>query len=233
MAKKSNYVHSVFETIAPDYDFMNEIISLGLHRFWRKRALRQLNIQPGETVLDVCCGTFNWTVDLTQAVGKQGEIIGIDFSSNMLEIGKQKLKEQGLNKRVELIQGDALDLPFDNNRFNCAIIGFGLRNVVDIYQCLAEMRRVVKPDGLVVSLDISKPPWKIYRKLFFFYVYKVVPVLARSLVNKPKQYAWLAESLTNFPNSKQLENIFYETGFREVKTNQFAGGVVALHTGIK
>ncbi|GAB6138759.1 demethylmenaquinone methyltransferase [Halanaerobaculum tunisiense] len=229
----SSYIQSVFETIASDYDFMNWVISLGLHQFWRTSSLNQLDIQSGDKVLDVCCGTCNWTVKLAQIVGEQGKVIGLDFSPSMLEVGQQKLKEQGLNNQVELIKGNALELPFASNKFDYVVIGFGLRNVTDIYQCLAEMRRVVKPDGLVASLDISKPLGLIYRRLFFFYVYKVVPVLAKLLVDKPQQYTWLPQSLTKFPNSEQLKNIFYEVGLREVQVEHFVGGGIALHLGLK
>ncbi|GAB7387506.1 demethylmenaquinone methyltransferase [Bacillaceae bacterium] len=230
---KAEYVHSVFESIAQEYDRMNSIISFGMHKIWRKYTMKKMGVKEGEAAIDICCGTCDWTIDLARAVGGRGEVVGLDFSEKMLEIGRMKLERCGLHERVRLVQGDAMRLPFADNRFDYATIGFALRNVADIRQVLSEMKRVVKPGGKVVSLEVSKPPWKPYRRLFYFYFYRILPLLGKLCVNKYEQYSWLPASLTDFPDSEQLAQIFAETGLQNVKTHLFFGGVCALHIGEK
>lgn len=142
---KEQFVHAVFESIAPKYDMMNDLLSFRRHKAWRKFTMAKMNMSPGDTALDLCCGTCDWTISMAEASG--GPIIGLDFSERMLEFGRRKVKERGLESRITLVQGNAMELPFDDNRFDYVTIGFGLRNVPDIHQVLREMRRVVKPGG--------------------------------------------------------------------------------------
>lgn len=232
-ASKAEFVHSVFESIARDYDRMNAIISMGRHRSWRKYTMKQMNVQPGQTAIDVCCGTCDWTIDLGKSVGPYGEVVGLDFSQNMLDIGAVKVERAEQTDRTKLIHGDAMAIPFEDNTFDYATIGFALRNVPDYRHVLSEMRRVVKPGGKVVSLEVSKPLWKPYRKLFYFYFFNILPLFGKILVDKYEQYSWLPASLVDFPDSRQLARIFEETGLHDVETHLFTGGVAALHIGTK
>ena len=153
---KEKYVHSVFENIAPKYDMMNDILSFRRHKAWRKFTIRKMQVQKGQAAADICCGTCDWTIDLAR-ISQTGKIVGLDFSHNMLEIGKKKLADRKLDQQVSLVQGNAMELPFDDNQFDFATIGFGLRNVPDLKQVLLEMKRIVKPGGKVVCLELSKP----------------------------------------------------------------------------
>ncbi|MCK8815902.1 demethylmenaquinone methyltransferase [Natroniella sulfidigena] len=227
--KEVAHVHSVFESISKNYDWMNSIMSLGLHKKWRKKAIEELGIQPGDRVLDLCCGTCDWTISLAQTVGSKGQAVGLDFSKEMLKVGQEKIEERGLTEQVELVEGDALDLPFGEDEFDYVTIGFGLRNVRDIWGAFSEMKRVVKDDGAIASLELSKPPNQLYRKLYFFYLYKIIPSFAKIFMNKSNQYLWLAQSLEDFPEIQELEDMLYQAGFEQVSIDLFLGGAIALH----
>lgn len=233
MNEKAQYVHSVFESIADEYDKMNNVISFGSHVSWRNYTMKQMNIKHGQKALDVACGTADWTIALAEAVGKDGSVVGLDFSQNMLDVGAYKVSQKGVGHIVDLVNGDAMKLPYEDNTFDFATIGFALRNVPDIQTVLNEMTRVVKPGGKVVSLEVSKPPFIPYRKLFYFYFYNILPLVAKWTVNKYEQYAWLPKSLTNFPDSRELARMFQEAGLDPVQVKLFMGGVAALHIGIK
>lgn len=233
MNEKAQYVHSVFESIADEYDKMNNVISFGSHVAWRNYTMKQMNIQPGHAALDVACGTGDWTIALAQAVGKNGRVDGLDFSQNMLDVGAYKVSQQGVGGVVKLVNADAMNLPYEDNTFDFVTIGFALRNVPDVQTVLNEMARVVKPGGKVVSLEVSKPPFMPYRKLFYLYFYKVLPLIAKWTVNKYEEYAWLPQSLTNFPDSRELARMFQQAGLDPVQVKLFMGGVAALHIGTK
>lgn len=164
---KEQFVHAVFENIAPKYDIMNDIISFRRHKAWRKFTMAKMNMSPGDTAIDLCCGTCDWTISMAEASG--GQITGLDFSENMLQFGRRKVNERGLSDRISLVQGNAMNLPFEDNTFQYATIGFGLRNVPDLHQVLREMQRVVKPGGMVVCLEMSKPTWQPFKGIYYFY----------------------------------------------------------------
>ncbi|WP_134687409.1 demethylmenaquinone methyltransferase [Brevibacillus migulae] len=233
MREKARYVHNVFENIADEYDRMNNVISFGSHVAWRNFTMKQMNIQPGQAAIDVACGTCDWTISLARSVGENGRVVGLDFSQNMLNVGAYKVEQSGVQDRVELVNGDAMKLPFADNTFDHATIGFALRNVPDVQTVLNEMTRVVKPGGKVVSLEVSKPPFLPYRRMFYLYFYHVLPWIAKMFVNKYEEYAWLPKSLTNFPDSKELAKMFHTAGLEPVQVKLFMGGVAALHIGIK
>jgi demethylmenaquinone methyltransferase/2-methoxy-6-polyprenyl-1,4-benzoquinol methylase len=229
---KEQFVHQVFESIAQKYDLMNTLLSFRRHKAWRKFTMAKMAVQPNRKAIDVACGTCDWTISLAKAVGVQGEVIGLDFSKNMLEVGEQKIKSEGFDQ-VKLIHGNAMELPFDENSFDYATIGFALRNVPDVKHVLVEMKRVVKKGGMVVSLELSKPVWPPFKALYFFYFNQVLPLLGKLFANRYKQYSWLPESLKNFPDSKELAAIFEEAGLVKVETYLLSGGIAALHIGYK
>ena len=152
---KEQRVHKVFEKISDNYDKMNSVISFQQHIKWRKDTMKKMNVRPGSKALDVCCGTADWTIALADAVGPSGEVVGLDFSKNMLKVGIEKVDGLGL-KQVKLIHGNAMELPFQDNSFDYVTIGFGLRNVPDYLQVLKEMRRVLKPGGVAVCLETCR-----------------------------------------------------------------------------
>lgn len=228
---KEKFVHSVFESIAPNYDRMNDIISFGRHKAWRKFTMKKMNMSPGDTAIDLCCGTCDWTISMARTSG--GTITGLDFSESMLEVGRRKIAEQNLNSSIVLVQGNAMSLPFEDNTFQYATIGFGLRNVPDLRQVLQEMKRVVKPGGMVVCLEVSKPTWQPFKGLYYFYFKYLLPMLGKLIAKRYEQYKWLPESLIQFPGREELAQIFRETGLTEVEAYPLTGGVAALHIGMK
>jgi demethylmenaquinone methyltransferase/2-methoxy-6-polyprenyl-1,4-benzoquinol methylase len=232
MKSKEEFVHSVFESIAPKYDLMNNILSFRQHKYWRRFTMKRMNVQAGQTAIDLCCGTCDWTISLAQA-SQQGQIIGLDFSQNMLDYGALKLQEQGLEQQVTLIRGNAMSLPYEDNSFDYATIGFALRNVPDLVQVIKEMQRVVKPGGKVVSLELSKPTWQPFKAMYYFYFQKVLPLLGKLIVKRYEQYKWLPESLIHFPDHKQLAGIFRDVGLTDVEAYPLTGGIAALHIGTK
>lgn len=229
---KEDHVHAVFESIAPKYDRMNDIISFNRHKAWRAFTMRKLGMSTGETALDLCCGTCDWTIQLAETSGN-GKIVGLDFSANMLAHGQTKVDKQGLAQQIELVQGNAMVLPFEANSFDYVTIGFGLRNVPDFMQVIREMRRVVKPGGKVVCLELSKPTWQPFKGLFFFYFRHIMPLFGKLIAKRHDQYKWLPESLDMFPDHRQLAQMFRDAGLSEVEAYPLTGGTAALHIGTK
>ncbi|SFQ94860.1 demethylmenaquinone methyltransferase [Desulfoscipio geothermicus] len=229
---KEERVHEVFETIYHKYDFMNSVISFQRHKVWRKDTMRRMRVQKGQTALDVCCGTADWTIALAETVGPGGKVYGLDFSQNMLKIGQNKVNAKGL-KQVQLVYGNAMDLPFEDNSFDYVTIGFGLRNVPDYLQVLREMRRVARPGGKVVCLETSQPTTPGFRQLYFAYFRFVMPVLGKLLAKSYNQYSWLQESARDFPGRRELAEMFRQAGLVNVEVKSYDGGVAAMHMGTK
>ncbi|GGE11299.1 demethylmenaquinone methyltransferase [Marinithermofilum abyssi] len=230
---KEEFVHQVFESIAKDYDRMNTILSFRRHKSWRKFAMKKMAVQPGDSAIDVCCGTCDWAISIAEASGT-GNVVGLDFSEKMLEVGRGKVDRRGLSQQVSLIRGNAMSLPFPDNTFDYATIGFALRNVPDYRHVLKEMARVVKPGGKVVSLELSKPTWPLFRSIYYFYFQRLLPWLGKLLANRYEQYRWLPESLIAFPDYKELASIMERDGcFNRVEVYPLTGGIAALHIGHK
>ena len=229
---KEKKVHAVFETISDNYDQMNSVISFQQHIKWRKKTMKAMNVQKGSQALDVCCGTGDWSIALAEAVGPNGKVTGLDFSENMLTVGEEKVKKLGL-KNVELIHGNAMELPFQDNTFDYVTIGFGLRNVPDYDQVLREMYRVVKPGGLVVCLETSQPTLFGFRQVYFFYFKYIMPLFGKVFAKSYKEYAWLNESAREFPGMKELARMFERAGLVNVSYKAHTGGVAATHFGYK
>jgi demethylmenaquinone methyltransferase / 2-methoxy-6-polyprenyl-1,4-benzoquinol methylase len=229
---KEQFVHEVFENVAPKYDMMNDVISFGRHKAWRRFTMRKMNIPPGAAAIDLCCGTCDWTIAIAEASGT-GDTVGLDFSRNMLDYGQIKVDRAGLGGRIKLVQGNAMELPFPDNSFDYATIGFGLRNVPDLKQVLREMQRVVKPGGQVVCLEVSRPTWQPFKAMYKLYFSYLMPLVGKLVVKRYEQYKWLPESLAAFPGRHELAAIFRETGLQDVQAYPLTGGVAALHIGKK
>jgi demethylmenaquinone methyltransferase / 2-methoxy-6-polyprenyl-1,4-benzoquinol methylase len=227
---KEEKVHHVFEKIYNNYDKMNSVISFQQHVRWRSDTMKRMNVQKGSKALDVCCGTADWTIALAEAVGPSGEVVGLDFSKNMLKIGAEKVKHL---KQVKLIHGNAMELPFPDHSFDYVTVGFGLRNVPDIMQVLKEMHRVVKPGGQVVCLETSQPTLIGYKQLYYFYFRFIMPLFGKLFAKSYQEYSWLQESARNFPGMKELANMFKQAGLENVTYKSYTGGVAAVHIGFK
>ena len=227
---KEQHVHEVFESISNNYDKMNSVISFQMHVQWRKDTMQRMGVPKGAKALDVCCGTADWTIALAEAVGPTGEVKGLDFSESMLEVGKQKTANM---PNVELIHGNAMELPFEDNTFDYVTIGFGLRNVPDYMQVLRELYRVVKRGGMVVCLETSQSEIPVYRQLFRFYFTYIMPVFGKLFAKSYKEYSWLQESANEFPGMRELASMFREAGFKDVSYRAYSGGAAAMHLGYK
>jgi demethylmenaquinone methyltransferase / 2-methoxy-6-polyprenyl-1,4-benzoquinol methylase len=229
---KEERVHHVFEKIYDNYDKMNSVISFQQHIKWRNDTMKMMNVQPGAKALDVCCGTADWTIALAEAVGPSGEVTGLDFSQNMLKVGREKIEKLHLDQ-VELIHGNAMELPFPKQSFDYVTIGFGLRNVPDYMQVLKEMNRVLKPGGKAVCLETSQPTMPGYKQLYYFYFRFIMPIFGKMFAKSYQEYSWLQESARNFPDAKDLARMFEDAGFKDVFYKHYNGGVAAVHIGRK
>ncbi|MEX3620924.1 demethylmenaquinone methyltransferase [Viridibacillus arvi] len=227
---KEERVHEVFENISDSYDKMNSVISFQLHKKWRKDTMNRMQVKPGSKALDVCCGTADWTINMAEAVGETGQVTGLDFSQNMLNVGVEKTKSY---PQVNLIQGNAMELPFPDNSFDYVTIGFGLRNVPDYMQVLSEINRVLKPGGMAVCLETSQSEIPGYRQLFRLYFKYIMPIFGKLFAKSYKEYSWLQESADEFPGMKQLKKMFEQVGFQNVKYKAYSGGAAAMHMGFK
>ncbi|MFC5463281.1 demethylmenaquinone methyltransferase [Lederbergia graminis] len=232
MQTKEERVHKVFENIHEKYDKMNSIISFQQHKKWRKETMKKMDVQPGQKALDICCGTGDWTIALAKAVGSSGTVIGLDFSNNMLKIAQEKVSHEKL-EQIELIQGNAMELPFDDNSFDYVTIGFGLRNVPDYMQVLREMQRVLKPGGMAVCLETSQPTLPVFRQAYYAYFRYIMPLFGKVFAKSYEEYSWLQESARDFPGMEELAQMFWRAGLVNVIYKSFSGGVAAAHIGTK
>ncbi len=229
---KEQRVHHVFEKIYKNYDQMNSVISFQQHIAWRKDTMKRMNVKEGSSALDLCCGTADWTITLAEKIGPEGKVVGLDFSKNMLKIGQEKVDKLKLNQ-VELIHGNAMELPFEDNSFDYVTIGFGLRNVPDYMTVLKEMHRVVKPGGMVVCLETSQPTMIGFRQLYFFYFRFIMPIFGKLFAKSYQEYSWLQESARDFPGMKELANMFRKAGLTDIEVKPYTLGVAAMHLGYK
>ena len=224
-------VHEIFNNISTDYDKMNAIISFKQHDLWRDKTMKKMGNLSGMTILDLCCGTGDWTFDLSKAVGQKGKVVGLDFSENMLKVAQTKLDKKD-NSNIEFIQGNAMAIPFEKEMFDAVTIGYGLRNTPDYLTVLREIFRVLKPGGKVVCIETSHPTLPIYKQAFELYFKKVMPFLGKVFAKSLKEYQWLQKSAENFPDAKALALLFSKAGFSTVSYQKYGGGAIYNHYGI-
>ncbi|WP_083486153.1 demethylmenaquinone methyltransferase [Alicyclobacillus ferrooxydans] len=229
--QKERYVREMFNGIARKYDLMNTLMSMGRDRSWRKYAIHRARIGAGMNVLDVCCGTAELTLETARTVGPEGHVTGLDFSEQMLAVGEQKVKNSECKDWVTLIQGNAMELPFEDNSFDAAIVGWGLRNVPDIDQVLREMRRVVRPGGWVVSLDMAKPSVPVFKQAYWLYFNWLVPAMGKLTAKRKSAYQYLHDSSIAFDSQQQLTKRFAKNGLVNTRFHNLMGGVVAVVEG--
>ena len=235
---KATYVKETFNSIADRYDLMNTIMTLGMDKSWRRLAVQQVKAKPGASILDVCCGTGQLSFELVKAVGPTGKVTGVDFSERMLNIALKHLTEQHAFQKkdqaeVQLIQGDAMALPFEDNSFDGVTVGWGLRNLPDLFKGIQEMVRVVKPGGVIVSLDMAKPNLPVFKQLYWLYFEKLIPLMGKIWVKKGSAYNYLHDSAKEFPSQQEVTDIFADCGLIETNYRNLVGGVVALVKGVK
>jgi demethylmenaquinone methyltransferase / 2-methoxy-6-polyprenyl-1,4-benzoquinol methylase len=228
--EKAQKVAGVFDSVASRYDLMNDLMSAGLHRLWKRFAVEASGVRPGESVLDVAAGTGDLARLFSDRVGTRGEVVVTDINSSMLRSGRDRLLDAG--KLLPVVQCDAERLPFGSDRFDCVSIAFGLRNVARKEVALAEMRRVLKPGGRLVVLEFSKV-WTPLKPAYDAYSFGVLPRLGRLIANDAGAYRYLAESIRMHPDQATLKDMMEQAGLERVEYFNLAAGVVALHKGYK
>jgi len=224
MTLPPDQVRAMFDRITPAYDRMNRLMSLGMDGSWRALAVRASGVAPGDAALDVCCGTGDLAIELLDAVSTRGRVVGLDFSPAMLEAARRK------SSQVEWVRGDALALPFADGEFAAATIGFGMRNLADPLRGFAELRRVVRPGGRVVCLELTPPPaWAApFARLW---TDRAVPLLGRLIARETDAYRYLPASVHRFPPAEELAAVMGRAGLRRVRFRRLSGGAVAVHVG--
>jgi len=229
---KADLVKGVFDSVASRYDIMNDLMSAGMHRLWKRYTVQHANARPGQVILDLAGGTGDLTREFARIVGPRGRVVLADINAAMLEHGRRRLVDAGIAGNVELAQVDAESLPFADNTFDRLSIAFGLRNVTHKEAALAEMHRVLKPGGKVLILEFSQPS-KAIKPAYDLYSFKVLPLLGRLVARDPESYQYLAESIRMHPDQETLLGMMQDAGFERCRYNNLTAGIVALHTGHK
>jgi len=230
-AEKRFRVGDVFDSVAPRYDLMNDLMSGGLHRLWKRFTLMRAAIRPGETLLDLATGTGDLATAMADRLQGRGLLVASDINASMLARGRDRLLDDG--HVVPVVQADAQALPFAPERFDCVTIGFGLRNVTDQPAALREMARVLRPGGRLVILEFSRPAGAWFRSLYDAYSFNVLPRLGEWIAGDADSYRYLAESIRMHPDQETLADMMTSAGLSRVQWHNLTGGVVAVHTGYR
>lgn len=230
---KESMVAGVFHSVAQQYDIMNDLMSFGIHRLWKRFTIDASGVRPGNKVLDLAGGTGDLTAKFSQLVGKDGQVILADINSSMLNVGRDKLRDRGLVQNIEYVQANAEYLPFDDNTFDIVTIAFGLRNVTNKDNALKSIFRVLKPGGRLLVLEFSKPEHELLNKAYDFYSFNILPKMGEFVAKDGDSYQYLAESIRMHPDQETLKSMMENAGFEQTTYNNLTGGIVALHKGYK
>jgi demethylmenaquinone methyltransferase/2-methoxy-6-polyprenyl-1,4-benzoquinol methylase len=231
--KKAGKVAEVFHSVAAKYDLMNDVMSMGIHRLWKRHTLSLSGVRAGQKVLDLAGGTGDLAARFSEMVGPEGEVVLADINESMLSVGRDRLLNKGIAGNIRFAQVNAEYLPFPNNHFDCITIAFGLRNVTDKDAALKSMYRILKPGGRLLVLEFSKPTSAGLNAAYDVYSFKLLPFMGKLIANDPDSYRYLAESIRMHPDQETLKGMMLEAGFDEVSYENLTGGIVALHRGIK
>lgn len=229
---KAGMVRGVFDSVASRYDVMNDLMSAGMHRLWKRYTIDQATVRSGQTVLDLAGGTGDLAREFSRKVGKDGHVILADINAAMLKQGRSRLVDAGISGNVTITQVDAQNLPFEDSTFDCITMAFGLRNVTDKDAALASMFRVLKPGGKAMILEFSEPN-KAIKPAYDIYSFKVLPTLGKLVADDPESYQYLAESIRMHPDQETLKSMMEAVGFERCRYHNMAAGIVALHIGYR
>jgi demethylmenaquinone methyltransferase / 2-methoxy-6-polyprenyl-1,4-benzoquinol methylase len=231
--QKVNMVKDVFQSVAAKYDIMNDLMSLGIHRLWKRYTIDCSGVRAGHKVLDLAGGTGDLTAKFSRIVGEKGHVILADINDAMLKVGRDKLRDMGIVGNVDYVQANAEELPFPDNTFDIITIAFGLRNVTDKDKALASMYRVLKPGGRLLVLEFSKPSNELLSKVYDTYSFHLLPKIGQLVANDANSYQYLAESIRMHPAQEVLKEMMEAVGFEQTTYQNLTGGIVALHRGFK
>ena len=232
-SEKQQKVAEVFHSVAQRYDLMNDLMSLGVHRCWKKFAVSLCRIKPGQSVLDLAGGSGDLTQRIYQAMGPSGQIVLADINASMLALGRDRLIDKGMVTSIQYVQANAECLPFVDNYFDCIIIGFGLRNVTDKSMALSSMYAACKPGGKLVILEFSSPVLSGLKPIYDWYSFEVLPKIGEFIAKDEASYRYLAESIRMHPNQETLKSMVLAAGFDDCHYYNLSGGIVAVHVAHK
>lgn len=231
--EKKGRVKDIFTSIAGKYDLMNDLMSFGTHRLWKRFVLDKTGLRPGESAIDVAGGTADLAMLMARKVGEDGRVVVYDINMEMIAIGRDKCIDRGFVKDIEFVQGDAETIGFEDNTFHCATIGFGIRNVTHLETALKELMRVVKPGGRIICLEFSHPTSRIFGKIYDIYSFKVIPEIGNLITGNREAYTYLPESIRNFPSQEEFKKMMENIGLFKVRYYNLFNGIAAVHIGIK
>ena len=230
---KEKLVRGVFDSVASRYDLMNDLMSAGIHRLWKRFTIELSAVRPGQTVLDIAGGTGDLSARFSKLVGPDGKVILADINDSMLRVGRGKLLDAGAFGNLHMVQCDAQYLPFPDNSVDCITIAFGLRNVTDKDLALRSMERILKPGGRLLVLEFSKPTNPLLEKAYDTYSFRILPMMGKLVANDEDSYRYLAESIRKHPDQETLLGMMEDAGFVDCQYHNMTGGIVAVHRGIK
>lgn len=233
LKEKVGKVGAVFDSVASKYDVMNDVMSFGIHRLWKRFTIEQSGVRTGQRVLDLAGGTGDLTARFSRMVGSDGEVVIADINGAMLRQGRARLLDEGISTNVRYVQANAECLPFPDNYFDCITMAFGLRNVTDKQAALISMNRVLKPGGRLLVLEFSKTTAPGLKSLYDFYSFKLLPKMGKLIANDEDSYRYLAESIRMHPDQETLKGMMETAGFEDCDYFNLSGGIVALHRGYK
>ncbi len=233
MQQKAAYVRRHFNAIARDYDFMNSVLSLGIHHIWKRMAVNAMSLEPGNRVIDVCGGTGDLAILAAKAVQSTGRVVIYDINRAMMEGARVKLDGMAPHGRILMVQGDAESISFPDHCFDAAMVGFGIRNMTDMAKGLSEMHRVLKPGGTFMCLEFSEPVNHVFRSLYDFYSFTVMPLLGKVLAGKSEPYLYLSVTIRNFPKPDDFAGMMSGAGFTQVRYQRLTNGIAVIYKGVR
>ncbi|TVO76883.1 bifunctional demethylmenaquinone methyltransferase/2-methoxy-6-polyprenyl-1,4-benzoquinol methylase UbiE [Sedimenticola selenatireducens] len=231
--EKAGRVKAVFDSVATRYDLMNDLMSFGIHRIWKRFAVELAGIRRGQRILDLASGTGDLAARFAGLVGPEGLVVMTDINAAMLNQGRIRMADEGLVGNLAYTQVNAEQIPFPDNSFDCITIAFGLRNVTDKQQALNEMQRVLKPGGRVLVLEFSHPQGKPLKTVYDLYSFKLLPKIGKVVANDEESYRYLAESIRMHPDQETLKGMMEQAGLERCDYHNLTGGIVAVHRGFK
>lgn len=230
-AEKIRWVQRHFSRVAPHYDFMNSLLSMGIQHLWKRAAVRMLELQAGMRVLDVCGGTADLALLAAERVGPRGRVVVYDINAEMLAIGRRKVQQRGLSARIDFVLGDAERIACAAGSFDAAIVGFGIRNLTHLKAGFQQMRQALKPGGSLLCLEFSRPRNPFFRQIYDWYSFTLMPLLGQLLTGSAESYACLPETIRMFPLADELAQILTAIGLQQVHYRLLTDGIAAVHVG--